>query len=87
MIKGVTESGFKYKLSEERLDNYELLESFAEMEESPLAMPRVLNLLLGKEQTGKLKEHVRTKDGFVPSDKLGAELQDIMLNNPKVKNS
>lgn len=87
MIKGETKSGFKYELSEERLDNYELLESFAEMEESPLVMPRVLNLLLGKEQTEKLKNHLRNEHGFVPAGDLGKELEDIMLNNPKVKNS
>ena len=87
MIKGKTKTGFKYELSEERLDNYELLECLAEMEENPMVMPKVLFLLLGKEQVKKLKDHIRTEDGMVPAMQVGEELQDIMLNNPKVKNS
>ena len=51
MIKGKTKSGFSYELDKERLNNYELLEAIEELEENPLVLSRVVNLLLGKEQT------------------------------------
>ena len=58
MIKGKTKSGFSYELDKERLNNYELLEAIEELEENPLVLSRVVNLLLGKEQTKKLKDHL-----------------------------
>ena len=47
MLKGTTKSGFKFEIEDKRLNNYELLEAISEVEESPLALPRVIKLLLG----------------------------------------
>lgn len=87
MIKGVTKTGFTYELSKERLDNYEMLEAISELDENPLVLPRVVNLLLGKEQAQKLKEHVRTKDGLVPAETLSDELKAIFEKQNITKNS
>ncbi|MDT2848760.1 hypothetical protein P7H60_06260 [Vagococcus carniphilus] len=86
MIKGVTKSGFLYKFSKERLNNYELLEELGELEESPMALSKVVNLLLGKEQAKKLKEHVRGKDGLVSTEKISAEIKEIFENQNETKN-
>ena len=87
MIKGKTKSGFSYELDKERLNNYELLEASEELEENPLVLSRVVNLLLGKEQTKKLKDHLRTENGIVPTEKMSEEITEIFQNQGETKNS
>lgn len=85
-MEGTTKTGFHYEVSEDRLNNYELLEAIAELEENTLILPKIVNLLLGKKQADALKDHVRTEEGFVPADKLEPEIEDILLNNKEIKN-
>lgn len=85
MIVGQTRSGFKYKFPKERLENYELVEQLSELEENPLALPKVINMVLGSDQAKKLKDHVRDEEGLVPAEKISAEIEEI-FNNQKVKN-
>ena len=87
MIKGKTKSGFSYELDKERLNNYELMEAIEELEENPLVLSRVVNLLLGKEQTKKLKDHLRTENGIVPTEKMSEEITEIFQNQGETKNS
>lgn len=77
MLKGTTKSGFKFDVEDKRLNNYELLEAISEIEESPLALPRVIKLLLGDSKAKALKNHVRDDEGFVSSEKLSAEIMEI----------
>ncbi|MGX6962426.1 hypothetical protein [Vagococcus xieshaowenii] len=83
MAKKLTSSGFAYVLEKERLDNYELLEAISEIEEDPTVVPKVIKLLLGKEQAQVLKDHVRDEKGFVPAEKMMAELQEIFETQAK----
>lgn len=76
-----------YELDKERLNNYELLEAIEELEENPLVLSRVVNLLLGKEQTKKLKDHLRTENGIVPTEKMSEEITEIFQNQGETKNS
>lgn len=87
MISGKTKSGFKYSVEEERLNNYELLEAIGELEDDPLILTKVVDLLLGKEQKKELKNHVRTEDGLVPTDKLSEEITEIFKSQSETKNS
>lgn len=87
MIEGKTKSGFKYKIPEENLNNYELVETLGEIEENPLLISRTVNLLLGKEQSNKLKDHLRTESGIVPTDKISEEIMEIFNNQKETKNS
>ena len=87
MIKGETNSGFKYSIEEKRLYNYQLLEVIGEIDENPVVAPKALNLLLGKEQAAALKEHVRDEDGIVPAAKMVEELGNIFQNQDQTKNS
>lgn len=82
-----TKSGFEFELSKDRLNNYELLEAVGEIDEDPFAITRVLKLLLGKEDTNRLKEHIRTEDGIVPADKLTDEITEMFQSNVETKNS
>ena len=77
MLKGTTKSGFKFEIDDKHLGNYELLEAISDVEDSPLALPRVIKLLLGDSKAKALKNHVRDDEGFVSSEKLSAEIMEI----------
>jgi len=87
MIKGETSSGFKYEIPEENLNNYELVEVLGELEENPLLISKTVTLLLGKEQREKLKDHLRTEGGTVPTDKISEEIMEIFNSQNESKNS
>ncbi len=84
-LTGVTKSGFAYSILEKNIKNYELVEALGELDTNPLALPRVLNLLLGKEQTQKLKDHVRDEDGIIDTEKVTLELEDIFKTQERLK--
>mgnify|MGYP001003981516 CR=1 FL=1 len=84
-LVGVTKSGFAYSIPKKNLNNFELVEALGEIEDNPLVLPKVLKLLLGKEQTQKLKNHLRDNDGIVDTDKMTAELEDIFKAQKKLK--
>ncbi len=75
-FKGTTKTGFSFDISMERMENYEVVETIAEIDENPLVLPRLLKLLLG-DQVAALKDHVRGEDGIVPTQKLMDEVRDI----------
>ena len=84
-LTGVTKSGFAYSILEKNIKNYELVEALGELDTNPLALPRVLNLLLGKEQTQNLKDHVRDEDGIIDTEKVTLELEDIFKAQERLK--
>lgn len=85
-LKGITKTGFQFEVSQDRLENYELVEALAELDENTLALPKVVNLLLGKEQAMKLKDHIRSKDGIVSGEKMSNEIKDIFEKQKQTKN-
>lgn len=88
MISGKTTTGFEYEIAPDALNNYELLENVSEMESNPLVIAEIVKQLLGKEQTKKLKEHVRNENGIVPMEKMTDEIVDIFKKSGKeTKNS
>lgn len=87
MLTGKTTSGFEYVISKARLENYELIEALSEVDENPLLLPKTVNLLLGKEQANKLKDHLRDDEGLVSSEKLSNEITEIFQNQNETKNS
>lgn len=76
-IKGKTQSGFAYEIEEARLNNYELLEAVGELEDNPMVISKMVIMLLGKEQTNRLKDHLRDEEGLVPVDKMTEEITEI----------
>lgn len=87
MIKGKTKSGFEYKIPKENLNNYELVEVLGELDANPLLMAKTVDLLLGKEQKEKLKNHLRTENGTVPTDKISEEIMEIFNSQNETKKS
>ena len=77
MLKGTTKSGFFFEIEDKRLNNYELLEAISEVDENPLALPKVIKLLLGDNKANALKNHVRDEEGFVSAEDLMAEIKEI----------
>ena len=87
-IKGKTPSGFKFEISERRLNNYELLELIGEVDEgNGQAFPKVLKLLFGEEQAKALKDHLREEDGIIPNEKIADELKAVFETVQEVKKS
>lgn len=87
MIKGTTKSGFQYEISKNRIENYELIEVLSEVDSDPLSLPKVVNLLLEKEQANKLKNHLRDEEGLVSTERLTEEIMDIFQGQAETKNS
>jgi hypothetical protein len=88
VIKGETASGFSFAIPASNLDNMELIDAIASLNDAdPLAMSKVIVLLLGKDQRKKLYDHVRRKDGTVPAEAVSKEMAEIFtLSNTAVKN-
>lgn len=79
-MEGTTKTGFNYTISQEQLDNYELVEAIAELDDNPLAITKVINQLLGKEQAKALKNHIRESNGVVSATKMSDEIVEILQN-------
>ena len=77
MLKGTTKSGFPYEVSDEAMNDFELLEILAEVDKNPLLLPRLVNMLLGEEQKKAFLDHLRTDKGNVPIDVIGAEIMEF----------
>lgn len=86
MLKGTTKSGFRYEIATERLNNFELVEILSEVDENPLLLPKMLNLLLGERQSKNLKNYLRDEEGLVSTDKIRETIQDIFEAQKKIKN-
>lgn len=78
MYIGKTQSGFEFEIAEATLNNMELVDAIAEAEDNPLALSRVVQLLLGKDGKKKLYDHLRTEEGNVPVDAVSEEITSIM---------
>ena len=65
-MKGKTSTGFEFDIEDERLDDMELVDIMAEIDENPLLMPKLCKMLLGEKQKKRLYDHLRSEDGRVP---------------------
>ena len=78
-VKGTLKNGFKFAIDPAVLDDMELVDAMAESEgDNPLMISTVINKLLGPEQKKKLYDHIRTKDGRVPVEKVAEMVGEIM---------
>ena len=87
-FKGETKLGFKFEISERRLNNYELLELIGEVDEGQgQVFPKVVKLLFGDEQAKVFKDHLREEDGIVPNDKMADEIKSVFESVNGLKKS
>lgn len=87
MLKGTTQSGFKFTVVEENLDDMELIELLAGVDENALLLPKLLTKILGEKQKKRLYDHCRNEKGVVPSEAVSKELISIFDRVKALKNS
>lgn len=77
MIKSKTTSGFEYQVDERLMQNFRFVRLLREWQNNNLAQVDVLDFMLGKEQAEALQEHVANKEGFVDSQKIADEMNEM----------
>lgn len=88
MISGKTKSGFEYAIENNVFDNMELVDTIAEAtEDDPVALSKLVKMVLGTEQRKKLYDHLRTEDGRVPTAAVFAAVGEIFTSFGQGKNS
>ena len=86
MITAKTKDGFEIELSEDALDDAELLDALGGMQDGNVFDMSRLRLL-GKEGRKKLYDHLRTPDGRVTVAKVADALGELMNSFTAGKNS
>ena len=86
-MKGKISTGFEFDIEDERLDDMELVDIMAEIDENPLLMPKLCKMLLGEEQKKRLYDHLRSEDGRVPIEATTNAIQEIFNSPGDLKNS
>lgn len=87
MRQVTTKSGFCLEIEEERLNNMELLDALADLDEgNGAALSTVMRLLLTREQKKALYDHLRTPGGTVPIEAVAETLQEIFEACQPAKN-
>ena len=86
-MKGKTSTGFEFDIEDERLDDMELVDIMAEIDENPLLMPKLCKMLVGEEQKKRLYDHLRSEDGRVPIEATTTAIQEIFNSPGDLKNS
>ena len=86
MITGKTSSGFEFAIEEHVLDNMELVDAIAEVDEDLGKISKVVKMLLPEEQRKNLYNNLRTQHGNVPIMAVVNEVVEIFHHNPQGKN-
>lgn len=85
MIRGTLSCGFAYEITDDALNNMELVDAIAEMGEDPVSMSRVVRLLLGDQQRKALYDHLR-EGGTVRIEAVADAVAEIFRGSNQVKN-
>lgn len=92
-MKRVTKSGFEFEIDEAKLDDMRLVDMLADMMDEnvseikkALALPRLLNFILGDEQKAALYAKIAEENGGnVPIEKTAEAMREI-LNSSEAGN-
>jgi hypothetical protein len=76
MITGKTKSGFEFKLEDNALDDYELIEALGELDENPLIISKVINLLFGSRKN-EVKEFIKRQKGYVSTKEMSNLITEV----------
>lgn len=72
------DNGFEAQINEKVFDSYDFTEAIYEVQTNPSLFPKVLILLLGKEQHQKLKEALRSEDGLITNEAMSEAFTEIV---------
>ena len=87
-IKGTTESGFEFETTERRLNNFLLLRYNGKADKGDIeAVDKVLELILGKEQSDAFIDHLTEEDGILPNEKIFSDIKSIFESVKEIKKS
>ena len=87
-IKGTTESGFEFETTERRLNNFLLLRYIGKADKGDIeAVDKVLELILGKEQSDAFIDHLTEEDGILPNEKIFSNIKSIFESVKEIKKS
>ena len=86
MIEGKTTKGFQFTIDENDVNDMEFLELMADVDENPLLFPRLIEIMLGKEQKTALYDFYRNDKGKVPIDEIKGAVGEILASNGETKN-
>lgn len=86
LLKGKTAAGFEYQVDPDTLNDMELMENLAEVDNNPLLLPKVICAVLGEDQKKAFYDHYRNKNGKVPVDVISAAFVEILSTNNQGKN-
>lgn len=82
-----TKSGFKCKIDDDILDNWELLRLFREIDKGDTgAIVDVAPLLLGEKGLEKLQNHLKKLNGKCRATDVINELAEILTSTKEIKN-
>lgn len=76
MITGKTKSGFEFKLEDNVLDDYELIEALGELDENPLKISKVIDLLFGNRKN-EVKEFIKRQKGYVSTKEMSNLITEV----------
>jgi len=87
MLKGTTSAGFEFEISDETLDNFEIVEQLLKLEDGDnMAFWRVGYLLFGEDGMRALREACADEDGNVKTSVMREQLNEVLTNQKPVKN-
>lgn len=87
MFKGKLENGFEFQIEESKLDDWELVEMFSDIENGNLfKIVDVFKKILGDEQYKNLKNHIKEKEGNISIDYMQKVIVEIMQSKQETKN-
>lgn len=78
MVKGVTESGYKFAVDPEVLKDMEFIELAAAAQENGLMLPKMIAFVLGEEGKQALYDHVRNDKGRVLLEDINTEFAAVL---------
>lgn len=88
MITAKTNDGFEIELSEDALDDAELLDALGGMQDGNVfSMSHLTERLLGTEGRKKLYDHLRNDKGRVPPQAVAQALNELLTSFSAGKNS
>ena len=83
MVKGNLKSGFAFEIDVEALNDMRFVEALADVEKNGLALPKVCEMMLGREQKERLYEHLQDENGRVPIEAVNSAIIEIMTTAGK----
>ena len=87
MIKGKLKCGYEYEIEDHVLNNMELLDAVAEIEENPMALSSVTKMLFGTEKRKELYDKLRDPaNGTVPIMAVSEAVAEIFAGSGAGKN-